>query len=249
MKLPIIMRDGTSDAPSVPLWYEVASNGVFMHRTNALFESCTPSKGEAAVGLQKQETYCTWRAEPLPAELLEYVVAFFRRVNDLVGSEAIVVLFYNPETKQYLVDAPLQFVKCTASWTAGSNKRFKGSDLHVDYINDCERPEGFIRAGTIHSHCDVSAHFSHTDHGDEVSQDGLHGVMGHIDDDVIDINFQIVAGGERFTIPQERVIEEFDHHPDVEVPEAWLDKCRLQFRGKTWHVDRKLTDHIPLLEA
>ena len=185
--------------PKQPLYSLVASNGCFLVRNTVLFSSVT----EAPVpGLEPQRPSLTLHFGKLPREVMEKALGFFRWAWKTHGSEAIVLLFYNPKTRLFHVQAPPQTVHYAMS---------------VKYTA-IERPAGFLSVGDIHSHGGGMAHFSGTDDEDDKA-DGLRLVMGYVDKANPDICCSFIAGGTRFRVPVEDAAEDF--HGVIEPPDEW----------------------------
>lgn len=91
--------------------------------------------------------------------------AFFRKVFHEHRSESYLTLIFNQELQKYDLWCPKQ----TVSYSSVNYDR-----------GDMTTEPGWIRIGTIHSHCDFSAFHSGTDTSDEASFDGIHITLGHV---------------------------------------------------------------------
>ena len=67
--------------------------------------------------------------------------------------------------------------------------------------------EGYLRVGTIHSHCDFGAFHSGTDINDEADFDGLHVTFGHNNRDIFTISASIVVNNIRKSVEPMDFIE------------------------------------------
>lgn len=74
--------------------------------------------------------------------------------------------------------------------------------------------QGFVKFGTIHSHCDFGAGHSGTDMSDEASIDGIHITVGKITSSELSLAVSAVATGTRFKF--DNVLDAFE--PDVFSP-------------------------------
>lgn len=144
----------------------------------------------------------------IPAEAIKYVMKFFRDIYDKYRAECGVILFLNPDTKEWRVFFPIQ------TGNGGHldyllpvrkpNKKHKVKDLNIkdDKLslyqkiwNDKEwnaimnesasemdklMSEGFLNYGTIHSHCEMSAFHSGVDDDDEYEYPGIHITIGKV---------------------------------------------------------------------
>ena len=219
MRFPVILKTAPHVSESARLYYEVASNGVFQVKETATHRAVTRVAHDIP-GLHPSAEQLELRVPPLPAALLEDVLAFFREVNDRWEAEAIVILFHRADTNEYRVGVPEQRIPCYRDWEG----RWR-TYLELDY-GDAPRPEGFVRFGTVHSHADQAAYASAADCQDERFQEGLHVVYGHLDRREPSRAASFVASGVRFPIDPARVLE------DCEVPERrarrdWLARVSL----------------------
>jgi len=218
VSFPVILRSSPATRLDARLYYEVAANGVFQVKETATYRAVTRVAG--VPGLAPGEENLELRFPPLPAALLEPVLAFFREVYERFGGEAIVILFHRADTDEYRVAVPEQQIPC-----------YRGHDgrwwpyLELDY-GDVARPEGFLRFGTIHSHAAQAAYASATDCEDERFQDGLHVVYGHLDRSEPSRAASFVAGGVRFPLAPERALEACAV-PQRPAPAGWLARVSL----------------------
>jgi hypothetical protein len=219
---PIFLKAKGAEPPAQPVFYELAANGVFEVRCTPFYRSVTRFDGEIP-GLESETERVAILAPKLPASLMEEVIAFFGNVYRDCEGEGIVVLFYDPESRRYHVEVPLQ--------TIGVSKRGQRSwvtELAVRY-EQVERPAGFLRCGTIHSHADQAATASHVDCEEERYEDGIHIVVGDLDLPRLSLSAAVSVAGVRFKVPPEDLIEPFDstsvnHDTDA----RWLGRVRLE---------------------
>ncbi len=198
--IPVVLKRSGTEAPRTRVYYEVAANGVFQVRETDCYRAVTRTPEEIP-GLLRQEQSVELRIPRVPAALLEEVVAFFRDVYRQHGGEAIVVLFLCPETGEWRADAPPQTLPGYRDWRG----RWRPY-LELQY-GSVERPEGFLRFGSIHSHAHLAAYASHADCEDEQFEDGLHAVFGHLDSQVPSRAASFVANGVRFRLDPGQVLE------------------------------------------
>jgi len=177
-----IVKDG-EDLEHVPSpAYLVGSNGIHLHVSNQLFDAVVPVKD--APGLQELQTKITLKLPPVPWELIERSVGFFRKVHEDMNSEAVVLLLWDGA---WSIETPEQT-------TAG---------MHVDY----EMNPGKTYFGSIHSHCDVSAFSSGTDKGDEKGFPGIHITVGDLTKPFPSFHARVSVAGEEIEVEPDQVIE------------------------------------------
>jgi hypothetical protein len=232
---PVFLKTSEeSDATErAPIAYEIAANGVFEVRHTPMYRSTVRVAG-AIPGLVEDSEHVEVLAPRLPAALMEDVVAFFGHVYRLCDGEAIVVLFFNPQTCEYRFSVPRQTLRSFRG-TAG---RWVTS-LSVRYEN-VARPEGFLRCGTIHSHADLPANASHTDCADEEFEDGFHLVVGDLDRDTPSLSAAMTVAGARFKLRIADIVEPFDPASARRPSEdAWLARVSVELSASG---ERTLTD-------
>jgi len=184
---PVIVHQNGDEQPpeGTPIWYMLGKNGIFLCREGVgLMHSCTSHHIIPVDKLPQLKDVKTWAemdVDRLPLELLLQVLNFFRAVYKKQNSEAVVILYFNPTERMWRVEAPDQ----------------RGVGLSVDY-GEVEPMEGYLPAGTIHSHCNIDAFHSGTDTHDEAEFDGLHITLGHITSDKPSLAMCVVANRERF---------------------------------------------------
>lgn len=220
---PLILKDGHTDEPDSPIYYEVAANGIFEVRETEMFRSVTRVSHDVP-GLQAGKEDLVVTAPRLPAALMEDVVAFFGAVYRSCKGEGIVVLFYNTHEQRYHVEVPEQTIPVYKPfgrpWTTYLEVRYDRVD----------RPDGFVRCGTIHSHADQAAYASHTDCTDEKHQDGLHAVVGDLHRADLSLTAAFTAAGHRFPMTTYDLIEPFDmDSAGRDTRQEWLERVLLEY--------------------
>jgi hypothetical protein len=218
MILPVVLKEEGREEPEAPVYYVVAANGVFQIREAGSYRAVTTVRTEIP-GLLREEERVELRFPRLPASMLEEVLAFFREVYRLHRGEAIVILFYRPETQEFRVDAPQQTLPGYLDWRG----EWRAS-LHLDY-GEVQRPPGFLRFGTVHSHANLAAYSSFTDCKDEQYHDGLHIVYGHVQSAYPSRTACFVANGTRFPLQPDEVLEPCETL-DRPVRTDWMARVR-----------------------
>jgi hypothetical protein len=186
---PVWINDGTTEPPTVPIFYVVAKDGIYLKKTMGHFD--TLNKVDAISILGDCATYAVLDVAKIKARQFAQILTLFREVYKKYHAEANVILHYNRKRKKYRIDVPKQGV----------------SGASVDYVNGEDTYKDYIRIGTIHSHASMSAFHSGTDHGDELNWDGLHITLGKMHKEYFDISCSIMSGGERFMVQPDQYIE------------------------------------------
>ena len=187
------------ELPKTGSYYVVAGNGIFYHKENqgGITYGMIPVKDIPVLANIEHGARVGVRLPKISEQHVHQIKEFFRRVVKEHNSEANTILFYHPETKEYKIHVPEQEV------THGG----------VDYKREAffENEEsglaGYLRVGTIHSHCNFDAFHSSTDVGDEDDFDGVHVTFGHNDKDEFSISCSIVVNGFRAKVDPERYLE------------------------------------------
>ncbi|MDD5600013.1 MAG: hypothetical protein PHV82_18860, partial [Victivallaceae bacterium] len=81
-------------------------------------------------------------------------------------------------------------------------------------------------AGTIHSHGNMDAFFSGTDHRDVAGFDGVHIVLGKIDHNLPRIKTGVYVNGRLFEFEPETLIDGIPPEHQVNLEHPWLAKVR-----------------------
>jgi len=223
----VIKRDNDDDerhGPAAPVSFEVAGNGIFELRETAMYRSVTRVDG-GIPGLAAEEESLQILAPKLPARLIGDVIGFFAEINRACGGEGVVILFYNPATSTYRAEAPQQSVPVY--------RNYRGdwiTELSVKYQR-VERPRGYLRCGSIHSHAELPAYASHTDCADETYEDGLHLVVGDLGHARLTLSASYTVAGARFALEVGDVTEAFDDSGNIErsYRGEWLERVSLEF--------------------
>ncbi len=197
---PVYLKEAAFEPPGDPIHYLVTADGLFQVKENPVFRSCVRVRGIR--GLQGQKDEVQWKLPPFPGALLQQAVGLFREVYRRHKSEAIVLLLYDPATREYELSVPEQYV-------AGG---------HLTYVPG-PTPPGKVRVGTIHSHAEAEAFHSPVDDGDEEHDDGLHVTVGNLDG-IFSLSCSLVVDGRRFPL---RSREIFEPALREATPEVWYE--------------------------
>ncbi len=177
----IFIADGEEEMPDDPIMYVIAKQGIFMKKKVGLIESLAPVDKISI--LPDLQSYASIDIPRIPDWQFGQVIALFKDAFSEYHGEAIVILHYNAETEEYLIEVPEQEV-------SGGSADYKSEKAY----------DGFVRVGTIHSHGSMSAFHSGTDVNDEFDWDGLHITIGYLNHKLLSLSACIVANGSRFKI-------------------------------------------------
>jgi len=159
--------------------------------------------------LEEQEEELTWKLPQIPADLVQQFLDFFRLVKNKFNSEALLLIYFKPNSQQFLLQAPEQ----------------ENSPVIVFAKETLQTPEGYSLVGTIHSHPGDSFH-SEKDIEDEFnSSDGIHIVVGNPTSSNPDFCCTAVVNGRRFELQPTQVLKL------PKVPENWLKKIHPRSAG------------------
>jgi len=191
--IPIYAYDEGVELPTEGAYYIVAANGLFSHRDNGLTQVTTPVKGIGILRDFVSSSRVGHNFGKIPGALIGKIKLFFEKVVAKLHSEACIILHYNRETKDYIIQVPMQRVCHAGVW--------------YERTGNAHQIPGYLPVGTIHSHCDFQAFHSGTDEHDEETWDGLHITFGHNDCDNFTIAASVVMSGIRTQIDPLTVID------------------------------------------
>jgi len=194
---PIVVNDGQSEFPTDDIFYIVCKEGVYLKKKLGVMESIAPVKNISI--LQSVQTMAKMHIKKIPAKTAQQIINFFKAVYLEHHAEAIVLLFYNQDTKKYKVVCPFQEVSGGAA------------DYNKGVVID-----GYDMIGTIHSHAGMSAFHSGVDDADEKSFDGLHITFGNMKDPDISVSASIVANGFRTIVDPRDYINQLEMTIDID---------------------------------
>jgi len=172
--------------------------------------------------LSLQET-CEYTMPAIPNSLIEKMDQFFRLVHSQHGTESIVLLTYDMEKsgpEGWGVLVPEQ------SNTAAHCKYDADSIAEI-------KPDHVMIVGSVHSHPEMSAYASGTDHDDQADFDGLHITYGwqkSSNNGLTQYHLELQMSGTAYLLKPEDVFEDYtlQKQPDAEVVE-WSTKVKKAF--------------------
>jgi PRTRC genetic system protein A len=217
--IPTFFKDAGFAEPAAPLYYLVAGNGLFLVRRTGLFTSISRASGVA--GLEEQKPELVLRFGKIPRAMMERIYGFLKWAWREWESEAILFLYYSPETGKFLLDAPPQTIflyRRMGRWNAEGRVAYR----------TLARPESYVKLGDVHSHGDLPAFFSAQDDRDDL-EEGLKIVMGRMDRERPEVEVSFVAAQRRFPLRPEDVLEGFS--AAVPPPRQWIERVQCEYEG------------------
>lgn len=149
----------------------------------------------------------------IPAELMMQVIAFFRHFTNQEGKkEALVNIYWDKNTQEFVADAPEQVVTEVSINSQISDEL--ANDRYIHYMD-------------IHSHNTMPAFFSSVDDHDEKAT-RLYCVIGRLNECVPEIKARISNGGKFLDIDPAEVFELVG----APFPDEWKDKVHSQPKHK-----------------
>lgn len=149
---------------------------------------------------------------PIPRIIVDKLDEFFRLVDAQHGTESIVLLTFDPSKND------------SSGWGVLVPDQTNTS-VHCNYNPDSiveEKPDHVLIVGSVHSHPNMAAYASGTDHADQADFDGLHITYGWqktVNNGATQYHLEMQMGGTSWTLKPEDVFESFvinkDPHPDV----------------------------------
>lgn len=226
-KIPIYLKtDAEMPRPTDPAYYLVARDGTFLCRNHTWFKSDIPTSRQPEALAQHAAT-CRISYPKISAATLEYCVAFFDEVFDRHGSEAIVLLLWDVLGKRYRLWVPEQ------EPTVWESSRGIRSAMDVSYKAPIGLPSNFLQVGDIHSHADLGATPSYTDRSDEAYRDGIHIIIGHINEEPPEFHQEVVVDGYRFQLKFNQILAGYRRRRRI-IPKVWMDRVRVIVKKSTW---------------
>lgn len=207
----------TASQPTQVVTY---NSSLFKVVNNFVGRVIKPSDDELPTEFYTAEESCEYNMPELPYILIEKMDQFFRLVYSQHGTESIVLLTYDTEKQGsdgWGVLVPDQ------SNTAAHCKYDADSIAAI-------KPENVMIVGSVHSHPEMSAYASGTDHADQADFDGLHITYGwqkSVNNGATQYHIELQMSGSSYTLKPEDVFENYyvQKEPDPQVIE-WSTKVK-----------------------
>lgn len=225
--IPLYLKtDPKMARPTDPEFYLFTGDGAFLCRNHKFFESDVPAK-QAPQSLAEHAPRCVIKYPKLGIAALEYIIGFFDVIFEMYQSESVILLYWDLKRKRYLLRVPKQ--KATV-WESYSGKR---SPLDVGYEIPLGVPVHQLLVGDIHCHGDIGAYASYTDKQDELHRDGVHGIVGYIDQDPPQFHQDIAIDGHRFNLKFGHIFKGYKQRRKY-IPQAWIDQVEVVTEKSSW---------------
>ncbi len=219
MPIPLYLKtEPDMPRPADPEFYWLTRDGAFLCRNHPFFTSDVPTR-RPVKALAAHEPRCVLHYPKVKASTLEFIVGFFARVYELHRSESVVLLVWDQEDRRYRVHVPEQTATVWRSWSGAR------SPLDVRYTVPV-LPAGHLVVGDVHCHGNMAAFASSTDRADERYRDGVHAIVGHIDDEPPDFHLELSIDGHRFALEPGDIFEGYRQRRRF-VPRTWLEKVKV----------------------
>jgi hypothetical protein len=176
---PIVAVDESAAGEVQLPAFVVARDGLYLRKRSLLGLSQVQVEGVAH--LPPAREYLEYALPKVPAALIGQAVGFFRAIWARQRSEALALLTWDGSAFGLIV--PEQ-----RAGTASVKHRLEATEV----------PPGTQLVGSIHSHGALSAGASLTDEADEADFDGIHVVVGDVDERRPSYSAAIVIDGRRF---------------------------------------------------
>lgn len=215
--IPTFFKTAEFVEPPAPVYYLLAANGLFVVRNAGLFTSISRASG--VVGLEAQQPALALRFGKIPRPVMESIYGFFHWAWRRWQSEAILFLYYSPESRTFLLDVPPQTIylyRRMGRWRA---------EGRVTY-GTLPRPADYVKLGDVHSHADLPAFFSAQDDRDDC-EEGLKIVMGRMDRERPETEVSFVAAQHRFALRPEDTLEDFV--VPMPPPRQWMERFHCEY--------------------
>jgi hypothetical protein len=135
--------------PQASVYHILAADGFYVVKKNTMYETCTKVDYDIP-GYEPQEEYCKTHMPIIPNEIMDQAMSFFRTVYDDLGGEAIVELFYNEDSREWLAIPPYQGIPVSGSKKVGGFRAGIGvmtGGMYPGYEDDYEYATGKGGAG------------------------------------------------------------------------------------------------------
>ena len=209
---PIYHKESEFVQPNDPIYYLLASNGLYLIKKNLFFTSSIPvfePQNDKKLGWLEPHKMSVFIHLPkrISNEQYQTLAEFFRQIAyKHAGSEAVVLVYWDKAAEEYIFRVTDQYVGAgTALYKIGPN------------------PTDFLKVGSFHSHGFASAYHSTTDDNDEAHDDGVHTTLGNVNF-IPTISCSIVVDGLRFDVKPEYVID--TGLTGAHVPDDWFETVR-----------------------
>jgi hypothetical protein len=206
---------------------EKKGNMVTTHKTPTMFKIVNNIVGRAVVvandeiPLDEIEPAAYFNLPPIPYAMVKLLDSFFRTIDEMYGTEAIVLLTFD-STKESDDPSGWGILVPDQENTSGF------CDYEPESIVD-EKPDEVYIVGSVHSHPGMSAFASGTDHKDQAQFDGLHITYGwqkSKNGGATEYHIELQMSGNAFTLQPGQVFGDIPTEEPDEVVKEWAKKVK-----------------------
>jgi len=202
---PIVAIDeSTAEDVAMPAFI-VARDGLYLRKRSLL--GISQVQVDVVDHLPPADEYLEYALPKIPASLMGRVVGLFAAVWRMQKSEALVLLTWDGSAFGLIV--PDQ-----RAGAASVQHRLEPADV----------PIGVQLVGSIHSHGSMGAFASLTDEADEADFDGIHAVVGDIDQRRPSYSAAMVVNGRRFGCKSSMLLQR--PRRLIDPPAEWLERIK-----------------------
>jgi PRTRC genetic system protein A len=208
--LDTIIAQPDEELPNEDVIFYAATNKGWVINVPTLFGNAQLLSKEAPTHLPPPAERFILNGKQIPLHMLTQFHDFARKNFEKRRAECSAYLTYNPETDDWKLFIPEQYV----SHTSVNHK------LDPGQIKD-----GYQAVGTIHSHCDFNAFHSGTDKHDMGKMPGLHITIGHVNTDTPDYDFALSVHDAAFDVKYDKIVDverPLDRNGYATAPDHWL---------------------------
>ena len=202
---PIVAVDESAAGELALPAFLVARDGLYLRKRSLL--GLSQVQVETVAHLPPAREYLEYALPKVPAALMGQAVGFFRAIWRARRTEAVALFSWDGEAFGLIV--PEQ-----RTGVASVKHRLAPADV----------PSTARLVGSIHSHGALSAGASLTDEADEADFDGIHVVVGDVDQRRVSYSASIVVDGRRFGCRTSLAFERPRRFSDP--PADWLERVK-----------------------
>lgn len=214
---------GYNSAPTstTTTWVTDLSTNIVKVVNNFVGRSVSIVKDEDLYDFEVTRETAEYTLPPIPHDIVVKLDEFFRLVDAQHGTESIVLLTFDPE-----------FEGRPEGWGVLVPEQVNTS-VHCKYDSESivdQKPDHVMIVGSVHSHPNMAAYASGTDHADQADFDGIHITYGwqkSVNGGATQYHIEMQIGGNAWTLKPEDVFEDFvfTKEPDPDVIE-WSQKVK-----------------------
>ena len=224
--MPVYLKQSEQETrPTDSEFYWVTRDGTFLCRNHPFFESDVPTS-QPPRALAPHRARCILRYPKLGRRMLETIVGFFDLVYRRHQAESVVLLYWDLQEERYRLHIPRQEAKVWQSW----NGHRVPTD--VSYTVPLDVPPNCLLVGDIHCHGDMASYTSYTDQNDARYRDGIHAVVGQIQQEPPQFHTEISIDGYAFLVRFEDFFAGYRSRRAA--PEQWLQRVSVITQYSTW---------------